>query len=398
VTKALPLLLSLLLSAFLTGCSGDQASGSQATDTAEAAAKQAAAREIDAELSLASSEIADWLRQQPWVHDGDDASLRAVTAIVSAQYHSTSARSAERQADVLTLLEALDSADWYTGNLWRSEKLFVAAIFDLYAKAARDLPPPSSTNSPPESEAMPDYSWVELLAKSLREKLHWPYVTLGGQDLQLISTYTGDSISNTQITSLASVYLSRIEAFTGAYNRPYILFIEDESLTSSRGEVCATANSSLRIVTYGPSCVRGEIIAHELTHLATPDYFSVWFEEGTAFLLGAYLTDVPPEQIEAARARYPTAFHVGGLLDTNVTDDTYFNEGIAGFYFLYDYARLAGYESVSHVLKTLTVPLVPDYAILSALVEATPNDKRVAVRDLIDERCRAVFQGRDVPC
>ena len=105
-----PFLLSMLLGVALLAlaCGGGKKPSVSATPTTVGPPPTPTAvpkSDIDRLLANAGDEVAGWLRAQPWVYDGSDASLAVVESITSAAFDSDPAKAkAESTTDFVIVV------------------------------------------------------------------------------------------------------------------------------------------------------------------------------------------------------------------------------------------------------------------------------------------------------
>ena len=318
-------------------------------------------------------QIAEMLKDEPWVNDGSEETVRALREIVGAQ--ATRPDEPSRAEATLTIAKAMQRAPWYQDGVDTSEKIVIAEVFKTAVEV--QMVYRFASNGRPYHTFLQDYDWTTLLGRTFEESIFATYKTASGREVAILGVGTGGYEERAQeAVAMAGRSIARIESLAGEIDSSSVLIVIEGDVRTVDPEVCGFAVEDLFITFIEGECIGKGVVIHELVHLSTPWIFVAWFEEGTAYWVQDEVTG--SQQRRSSGAMF--------AMDDPKNSEEYDRDSDAGYLFYSDLAKLLGTELLSHHIKN--VPEVTSgREILDSLLTMTPAVKKGAVIDLIGQYC-----------
>ena len=342
-------------------------------------------RDESPQLAIMAPEIAELLRNLPWARDGSEETEQLLREIAGAQLPRPNLGQ-ERVPEIVQLIEILGEQHWYRDGLDGDEKFGLTGLFRTYNSLLSGRR--NTATGEQEYAFEGEYNFPALYASAIEQK-RFAVTKPGTTSLTFIALgEIGDEGKAEEALRHATTYINDIVRLAGTVKSTTILIIIEPNL-----EICGWAYSAIYATQIRPDCVTPTIVVHELTHLATPDVFETWFEEGTAYWVAQHLAPIDTPLRESAQLRRETTFDTGCCI---ARDDEYAATVRGAAAFWYDLELIIGAEAVGNAIKA--VPGGVGREAIPAIIRFTPADKQAAVRSLITERCREYRQARMLPC
>jgi len=375
----------------LAACSGDSPAAPTPVPTAdEARIRRNAAQ---GQFNAMSPQIADLLKDEPWVSDGSEETVRALQAIVGAQ--ATRPDDPGRAEEAMTMVQAMQRSSWYQDGVDTSEKVVIAEAFKRAVTTQARYTVGGSGE--PRNTFLQNYDWPALLSLTLELGLFLSHTSAGGREIALLGTATtGFEEKASEALRIASEHMSRIEALSGEIRFGSVLILVEAEAYSNDRHVCGFAHEELFATHISHDCVTSRTVIHELAHLSTPITFSPWFEEGTAYWVSAEIrgTATGPTW-DAFRDENDATFPSN---DSPRSIEEYHQHSDAGFILYAELAKILGSPTVSVHVRSVN-EASSGTQVLESIIRHTPPDKQTEVRNLIRTLCVDTDRfGVQIPC
>ena len=327
-------------------------------------------------------QVINLLENESWVLDGSQETNRALDEILA--YQLTRLNYPERAAATIKMMEAMQRASWYQDGVDTSEKVVIAETFSLLLKTQKGYGNPATGQ--PRLTFLQNYDWPALLSLALENRSFATHITSTGREIAILAAGTpGLESRGIDALRIAERYLPDVEKLVGELQAGSVLVVVEPETTANERDVCGFAVEEISLTHVEADCGSLETtVVHELVHLSTPQVFSTWFEEGTAYWAAALIR---PATAASAflLSGFATATFPSDRGPTSIED--YDRHSQAGFAFYLELAGIIGPSAVSEHIKGIAAKSSGPRVIESAW-KVTPAEKQAEVRALFERRCQ----------